>query len=665
MASRDRRHDAATATIGLAGVGSAGVLRHQALVDAYGEKTSKPIKRPKLAAELRMLKHPRGRGRWLAGAALGAVSIPPAAVGTSRLINKREDRKHTFVEEGLLGARESLRARNQTLREKPPVKLAVGNYLAGAAVGSAAGGATHHLLSRTRFPGGARSGLASAAGVVAGAATLPLQSKLTQRASRGQFEVTPTGVRRSKTARVPASSKAEVQKMVPRVHGPSVRAGYVQPIRRSKAGHLANEIGTRVGGKWAHGLSQVADAIEAPLRPTVLPKSPVKRKAKALVATGRNKIGETVRTIAYDAAGINDKDKLIREVASGQGKLGVAKTDDPGGNLTRGERRLRVTAAGGPPVIGDFTSAAMAARLSPEKYRRRTAVQQFSGSQVSGLTGNVAGAAGALALASRHKGFDRKATAASRTVDDAKDAVRSKVGLGPATRGPGKFTQRLAASDKVPRLVKTGAKAVARRPGVAAIGALAGGSIAGPIGQQATYGRIMSRDDRYRNANSSARHGSRVVKKADAQKPLSKPERQKLSRRKEHSAVMSVIGGTTGLAALGATLGSSAAKSPRGKQLLGKPRAKLLSRRLGKVPVPALTIGGGIGGANAYTNALIQHREAQQSRVGKAFGLPKMPTPLIAPVGVRRAKTMRRGGLRQTRTSTGVIRTSTVRGGLG
>lgn len=545
--NREKRHSAATATVGLAGVAGAGALRHSALVDAYHEKTSKPIKRPRLAAERRFLTQSRGRARWLVGAGLGAVSIPPAAVGVNGLIRKME-RHRGFIAEGLSGAKDSIRQRNETFAEKPPAKLALGNYLAGAAVGSGAGGLTHHALSRSKFPGTGRSALAGVAGVVAGSATLPLQSKLTQRASHGRYEVTPTGVRRRKTKPVRPSSKA-----------------------------------------------------------------------------GRE----------------------------------VGKADDIGANLSRRERRLRFTASGGTPVVGDITSAAQAARLAPPELRRRTAAQQYGANVASGTAGNVAGAVGAAALASRHRGFERKANQANDAIDGAKNRVRSAVGLGPAKPGSGRMSRALQ-SKKVPKLVRSGARIVAAKPGVAAVGALAGGAIAGNIGSQAAYGAIMTRDDKYRAKNPNARHGSRKIAKGDTPKPLSQREKKQLGRRKEHNAAMSIMTGTTGLSALGATLGAKGLETKAGRRLVGPRRAIPLARRLKKYPVPALTVGAGIGGINAYTGAAIQHKEAKQvASVRK--GLPGVRTALVT-TG-RRAPAVRRGFTRQTRTATG-IKVSTVRGGL-
>jgi hypothetical protein len=536
---------------------------------------------------------------------------------------KADRQRRTLLQEGVEGVRESLSQRNESWREKKPARLVLSNYAAGVGVGSGASGLSHLAMRRTKISGGKKAAIASVAGVTAGALSLPLQSSLTRKLSRGRYEVTPTGVRRRKA--VPAR--------------PSTKAG-----------------------------------------------------------TG--------------------------------GNLAKRETSDPGASLSRTQRRLQVTAAGQVPVLGNAAASAAAARLSPAPYRRRTAAQQFAGSQGGDTGGAVAGGAGALALAHRYKGFDRAAQHASDKVTSAKDVVRRAVGMKPASKGPGKLTTALTEHPKVPKLVRTAAKQVARRPGVAAVGALAGGMLGGQLGQQGTYSAIMRRDDRYRNrahnSNPSARRGTGKISKLEG-KPLSQREKTQLAQRKRRNAAMMSFTGTTGLGALGATIGEKALRH----------RKPGIALHLKRVTVPLLTAGAGVGGLNAYTGAKIQRREAAtlskrapgnklgwillspkttapassvkniaarqargrtlaenryhheglkktvhlyptgrrkvaeewwtapEQRLSKAFGVPRPPTGAAFPTGVRRAKTMRRGFLRQTRTSTGAVLTSSVRGGLG
>jgi hypothetical protein len=665
--AENRRRDAMTAGIGLSGVAGSGALRHLALEEAYGEKGPTPVKRPRFAAELRLVKHPPGRAKWLAGAGLGALSVPPAAVGTHRLftrpdrprkrrprlpepVDKADRQRRTLLQEGIEGVRESLSQRNESWSEKKPAKLVLGNYAAGLGVGSGASGLSHLAMRRSKLSGGKKAAIASVAGTTAGSLSLPLQSSLTRKLSRGRYEVTPNGVRRRKAAPVRPSAKAgtggNVAKIAVRSSPALIRAGYHLPVKPSRAAN----VGARVGGHWTSRLVGASDLLEHyPAKHRPLHQA---RPAK-LVKTGRGKAAEVVRAVAYDVSSLNDKDKLVRETAAG---LYKRDTGDPGAGLSRAQRRMQVTAAGQVPILGNLTASAAAARLSPAPYRKRTALQQFAGSQGGDTAGSVAGAAGALALAHRYKGFDRAAQQAGNQVSGAKNAVRSAVGMKPAKAGPGRLTTALTEHPKVPKLVRTAAKHVARRPGVAAIGALAGGMIGGQLGQQGAYSAIMRRDDKYRNrahnSNPSARHGTGKISKL-AGKPLSQREKTQLAQRKRRNAAMMTFTGTTGLGALGATVGEKALRH----------RNPAVALRLKRVTVPLLTAGAGVGGINAFTGAKIQRREA--ASLSKAFGIPRVPTGAAFPTGVRRAKTMRRGFLRQTRTSTGAVRTTSVRGGLG
>lgn len=625
----ERKRNAATATFGLAGVAGAGALRHSALVDSYGEKGPSPIKRPKSPhpAELRLLKHPAGRGKWLAGIGLGAVSIPPAATGTAGLLTrKRQERmeKRSFVREGYEGTKQSILERNESFTEKRPAKLVAGNYLAGAAIGSGAGALAHRALGTRKIPGTARSAAAAVAGTVAGAASLPVQSKLTRRASHGRYEVTPTGVRRVKPAKV--------EKLAIRVHPPTMRAGYGPPTGRLSS--KINRVAARAGSHWTSQVGGLADAAEG-----YEPKYGKPSRARKLVRAGRSKAGATLRGLSQDVSGFQDRDKMMRDAV-------LAKAD-PGATLSRGERRARVTAAGAPLVVGDFMAAGQAARLAPPGKRKRTAVQQYAGGMAGGLAGNAVGAGAALGAARLSPGFNRRAQAANDALDSGKKAVRHAVGL---QDSPG-VGERVLNSPKTPSMLRNGARrigesgigrAVARNPKVAAIGAVAGGALGGQIGQQATYGHIMTRDDR---ARAQARRGQ-SVRKDD--KPLSQREQRQLRRRKEFSAGLSMAGGATGIGALGSTVGEHVARRAGRTKLAGKFKA---------AQVPLLTAGAVPGAVNAFTYAGIQRKESHTP-------IQKGTVPSLTATGVRRAPAMRRGFIRQTRYPSGQIKVSSVRGGL-
>jgi hypothetical protein len=272
-----------------------------------------------------------------------------------------------------------------------------------------------------------------------------------------------------------------------------------------------------------------------------------------------------------------------------------------------------------------------------------------------GLAGNAAGAGIALGAARLSPGFDRRAKKANDKVDSFTNAIKHKaygaVGREPGT-GPGLATRALqhertpqSARKVAARVVGSRAgRAVAANPKVAAIGALVGGAVAGPAAQQAMLSHTMSRDDRYRR--SLAKRDASAAKPI----PLSQRESHQLRRRKEVGAAASMLTGTTGIAALGTTLGQTALKHGRIKDVHW---AKPARKKLKKATLPLVAIGGGVGGLNSFNYAHIQRSEAHQIR--KA--LPRLP-------GVRRAPAMRRASLRQTRYPGGMVRTSTVRGGL-
>lgn len=559
--STDKRKAAATATLGYAGVAGAGALRHTALDARYGKE-----KRPRFPVghELGFLRRgARGRKRWLAGAALGLAAVPAASKGTNDLLRKADDRKHkSFLAEGVEGTREAWRQRSDNLASKPPPKLVAGNYALGAAIGSGAGALTHLGLGRTKVGGAARSALAASAALGVGSASIPAQSRVIQRATHGQYEATPNGVRRRKRAPVKPSRYAE----------------------RQPAG------------------------------------SP------------------------------------------------VAKVDDPGARMSRGERRARVTASGPPiPVVGDIAQARTAARLSPAPYRRRSAAQNYTAGAAGGAAGNVVGGVGAAYLASRSPGFSRRATAANDRVEGAKASVRSKVGL-KAPSGPSlgaKAAQR--AGERSPRL-KALAGAVARsgvgrtvasHKGPAAIGALVGGAIAGQAAQQSMYGHIMTRDDRYRRAhNPQGRHGSRVSK--DAVSGMSRREEVANIKRKQRAAAANAALSTASIGATGLLGGS----------LLPKIRHTPRAGKLRTASFATGTVAGGLAALNGIEGSRLQRRDLAARRrvleskggVTKALTIPR---PRLVPTGARRAPAMRRGFIRQTRYPSGITRVSTVRGGLG
>jgi hypothetical protein len=340
----DRRQSAATATVGGIGVGGSAALRHEALVRSHDERSARPVPRKRFAAERRMIHKRPGRKIWLTGAALGAVSLPAFATGvhgtlhpTGKASAAKRDREHQgFLREGLSGAKAAVIDRTDSVKEKAPTKLVAGNYAAGVGVGSAAGGLTHLALRKVPINLHAKASIAALAAGAAGTAALPLQSKLTARASHGKYQVTPTGV--------------DARSMDP-------RAFRAQTVGKMSPRTAYRTAGAHVGAHWTVQGLRAADKIDVPNR-TALPKS---RKGR-LVYTGRTKAANLVRGVATDVGSINDKDAMARNAINGHPLLGkslsFAKREDPGASMSRGERRARIAASGPPiPLVGDVIQA--------------------------------------------------------------------------------------------------------------------------------------------------------------------------------------------------------------------------------------------------------------------------------------------------------------------
>lgn len=623
------RREAAGATLGMAGVGTAAALRHTGLERAY-----KKGKRPPILQELKMLREgTKGRRFYVAGMALGAVSTPGAAHSINELAtaNKmpvtrsrvkksvKQEKRRGFAREGAHSVKESFLASGQTIKHPPPAKLAVGNYLGGAAIGTTTGGVVHHVLGKTKFPGTARSAAAMMTATGVGALTLPLQSRIMNRATKGAYETTATGVRRVKTKpKRPSSVSTQVEARSSRGADPRrarqeiVGKAYIQrSLRKVPRARLIESHKAAMWEEQTRGQAPLAQAHQQFIR-----------ELKALPA----KQTSNARFLARRTAG-------------------VAKYY--GEDMSHAQKRRRVATVTGLPFVADAAQAGQAARMAPPELRRKTAALTYGGGQLGGVSGSVAGAYGAAALARRSKRF----TAGTAKVDDAVSAgkakARSVVHLPPKGDGPSIGARALG---KAPSPLRRAAAKVARplagHGKAAAVGSLVLGALGGQAGSQTGYGAALKMEDRLRakrsTSNQGARHGTRVAK-AEPAKVMTPRERVKLRRQKEQSAALSMAGGVTGLGALGASVGSKVPHvSPK------------IRGRLGKVPVPLLTAGAGLGGINAFKYADIQHKEA------------KFKKGYLSSTGrlVRRAPSMRSGFVRQTRTRTG-IKTSTVRGSLG
>lgn len=205
----------AAGTLGAGGVGlaSAGLLSHKSMRRAYLEDTQNPVPRPKnplVPHQVRLIKHPRGRKTYLAGVGLAAASTPVLAVGASRL-TRTYDKKDTddskFIRGGIKGAEDAIRERSKS-HLQVPVKHNAAALGVGAGAAGLGGLAAHTALSRAGIKGGVRAALTGAASGVSGAASIPVQGKVVEARTGGEYTVGPAGVRRKKKPAVRPSRGA-------------------------------------------------------------------------------------------------------------------------------------------------------------------------------------------------------------------------------------------------------------------------------------------------------------------------------------------------------------------------------------------------------------------------------------------------------------------------
>ena len=599
--NRKERQGAATATFGLTGVAGAAALRHTALEQAYDKG-----KRPPVLQELKMLRNnTKGRGRYASGMLVGAASTPAAVTGISTLMaGKRRPvaksgRKRSFLAEGADGVANSIRESGNTVKEPPPARLALANYLGGGAVTALAGAGINHKLAGAKLPGAAKASLAAMGAVTSGAATLPIQSKVMSRFSGGQYETTAHGVRRKKAKAIPASAKATtvdargnpspMSKSGAQVYGRMPIP--VKAFRSAKKGQPGRLIESHHAAMWdaqSRNQSAVAQAHQGFIRE--LDALPAAHSRKPALAAG----------LAAGGAGVGAVEAARRSR--------VKKYY--GEDMSHATKRARVGAVAGVPVVSDFAQAGLAARMAPPGTQKKTAAQVYGGGQVGGAVGTGVGAYGAAALARRSKRFEAGTAKVDGAIDSGKASLRSAVGLKPKTDKPSLRSRALAKTPGfVQRAAATAAKPLAGHGKAAAVGGLALGAVGGQIGSQTGYGFALRAEDKHKakiaRDTRSARRGTRVAK---ADLAVMTPRQQaKLRRSKEQSAFMSQAGGALGLTALGATVGSK----------VGALGAKTTGR-LAKVPVPLLTAGAGLGGINAFKYADIQRKEAH-AKVRKSY----------------------------------------------
>ena len=664
------REDVATTTLGLGGVAGAGALRHHALELAYEGKPrpNLPVVNLPLLHERKLFtRGAKGRGPYAAGAALGAVSAPAAAVGINRMYTRRKRKpvakrdqdkpRPTFLEAGLAGAKNAVVDRTQTISNPAPARLVAGNYLAGAGIASGAGGLSHLAMRNTKIPSHGKAAIAAATGAAAGALSLPAQSSLTRRATRGKYEVTPTGVRRAKAKRVPASRMASVHEGRSRYGGDAHRyrsetvPGGVSkddPLdypgsdksRKAKRAIVGSVVGPPIIGDLAQASTAAAMA------------PPPLRKETAARTYAGGQIGAHAGNLAgaYGAVALANKSPHFRRGA-----------EKVGHHVERLENAARRKIGMRPkPAVGAIERAVARSPKAVKTLARPllknpvvAGIGGLAGGAVGGQAGIQAGYGSALNREQKWRNAQRRgqtATHGSRRIakaDEPPKALNARERKGLAHRK--EISAALSMAGGTAGLAALGITAGSRHPKINPMQRhlpklLATG--AGIGGANAFLGAsVQQREAKQQLAPLPKKTVVIVKPKETASKALRVkrivPGRSKISRKeiredyKAHGFMNS-------------------AGKPR--KMTGQ-EAEYADWDANPSPLGG-ALGGIIGARGAIVHGPYPLRGGNRYGVSKAFGVR------LAPTGIRRAPAMRRGYIRQTRTPGGLTRVSTVRGGL-
>lgn len=226
MVSRAKERTA-TGAVGLGAVGVGGAMRHAGVERAHW-MVGKP--EPRLGKikfkGLQVARIPkavgRGKARALygAGTALGLAGAPAVGVALSGHVPARRGRvdkadrsAKTFLGSGLQGTKDAAVNRAENIKARKPAKataVASGVTLGAGALGSLA---AHRGFDRLARAGSKavklRPSGTAIAGTLAGAASYGVANRALKHTGAGEYQVTPSGVKRKRKAPVPASRMAQ------------------------------------------------------------------------------------------------------------------------------------------------------------------------------------------------------------------------------------------------------------------------------------------------------------------------------------------------------------------------------------------------------------------------------------------------------------------------
>lgn len=467
-----------------------------------------------------LVRNPIGRRAYGIGSATGIIGATGLGVGLHNLTRRETKSARAdpidFTRAGIIGTVQA----NQDKAHAPSRGVSPGARVGAIGASAAAGAVGSRVVSSAlrgrRFGRVATPAASAIGGVTLGAASLPLTNRV---ARRHGYEVTPTGVKRRKTAAV-------------------------RPTRSAKV------IETRAGR------SQTFDA-----RSQIVP---------------------------------SDR----------RGSVTKLESNYPGRDLTPGQKRAHVYAAGAVPGpgVGALAAATEAGRLAPPEQRKSAFASQ--------LGGWGAGAATGIAVGSQAAAHSKKAADFSARVNAKRaDIARGHTGFlarRVAPHEPGRVGRSISRMAAKPGAVGRFAKPLAEHPGAAALGGYAGKTVGAAVGGFAGYSLALRRE-KERNAKLNS------VDKAIANGvELTHRQRTEQLRRKRRSLGVSVVATGVGSAGLGVL---AARELGPHLPMVG---AKLASHKAGleRAGLSTALGGGGVGayqGVNSIHNqrADIKHSERE------------------------------------------------------
>lgn len=414
------------------------------------------------------------------------------------------------------------------------------------------------------YVGGALVGVAGAAGLSSGLLNLTRRKGPEETAKRDRQPLWQEGALGTADA---LRQRGESLKTPTPMH---VRAEQLAIAGGAAAGGsaLARLAMRKAPGKTKALVSPVAGALAAAASVPVSSRT-VQRTTKGkyvVTPTGVRRAKDVIRKPSSKARQVSSRYGPMRQqvVPTDMGKADSYRT-----------QRARITAASGTPLIGPYAGAHQAAHYAPKGHKAEAAARQIGYGPVAGTVAGVGAAYGGAALARRVAPVGTQAERAMQWRSDKINAVRHKVGMGPAKEIAADSRRGKALAHlKANRL----AKPIMHNRGTAAAAAL------GYLGTKAIVGTAGTQLAISRN-----QRDQRELAKLDAGgRGQTKREKHKLASTKRLNAALATTSGVAGLTSLG-----------------------LLATRHKAKAIPLSIVGSGIGGGNALIGARVQRHEAK------------------------------------------------------